>query len=88
MAHVTEHIATRPHGRAEPLNSIDDFEVIPSGAALAAEIRGIDFSQPVSEAVKEADIEALEDLGASTYVWSGWSSERVRVIAPVSLTWR
>ena len=54
MAHVTENFTTRPNSAARSINSIDDFEVIPSGAALAAEVRGIDFSQPVSEAVKEA----------------------------------
>src|SRR5687767_2506616 len=30
------------------------FEVIPSGAALAAEIRGIDFSRAVADDVKDA----------------------------------
>lgn len=54
MAHVSEHAATRPQNTAGRVNSLADFEVIPSGAALAAEIRGIDFSMPVPEDVKAA----------------------------------
>jgi taurine dioxygenase len=54
MAHVTENTAARPPKAAAQANSINQLEVIPSGAALAAEVRGIDFSQPVPEPVKEA----------------------------------
>src|SRR4051812_419577 len=30
------------------------MEIVPSGAALAAEVRGVDFSKPVADEVKEA----------------------------------
>lgn len=36
------------------VNTLASLEVIPSGAALAAEIRGVDFSQPVPEEVQDA----------------------------------
>ena len=37
------------------------MEVIPSGAALAAEVRGVDFSQPVSDEVKQGLRRAWSD---------------------------
>ena len=52
MAHVSESPARSVRSTAAQANSIAHFEVIPSGAALAAEIRGVDFSQPVTEEVK------------------------------------
>ena len=58
MAHVSVEAATRPQNAAGRANSMSSLEVIPSGAALAAEIRGIDFSLPVPEDVKEALREA------------------------------
>ena len=36
------------------VNTLASFRVIPTGAALGAEIKGIDFSRPVPEDVKEA----------------------------------
>lgn len=36
------------------LNTLDTFEAVPTGAALGAEIRGVDFSLPVPEDVKAA----------------------------------
>ena len=36
------------------LNTLDSLEVIPTGAALGAEIRGLDLSRPVPEQVKDA----------------------------------
>lgn len=39
---------------AAPVNSPAAFEVVPTGAALGAEIRGVDFALPVPEEVKEA----------------------------------
>ena len=52
MAHVTEHAATPTRTRA--LNTLAAFKVVPTGAALGAEIQGIDFSLPVPEDVKVA----------------------------------
>lgn len=36
-----------------PPNSVDRLEVVPTGAALGAEVRGIDFAQPVPDDVKQ-----------------------------------
>ena len=46
--------APREQGARQPANSLAAFRVVTSGAALAAEIRGVDFSLPVSEDVKAA----------------------------------
>ncbi|MEQ8195472.1 MAG: TauD/TfdA family dioxygenase [Rhodospirillales bacterium] len=35
-------------------NSVDRIDVVPTGAALGAEIRGVDFAQPVPDDVKKA----------------------------------
>ena len=35
-------------------NSLDSLEVVPTGSALGAEIRGVDLAQPMPEEVKEA----------------------------------
>ncbi len=39
------------------MNSVDQLQVVPSGAALGAEIRGIDFSQPVDHATRSRLVE-------------------------------
>lgn len=39
---------------AAPANTLAAFEAVPSGAALGAEIRGVDFALPVPEDVKAA----------------------------------
>lgn len=36
-----------------PPNTVDQLEVVPTGAALGAEIRGIDFAKPVPDDVKQ-----------------------------------
>ena len=36
----------------QPVNQPQDIQIIPTGAALGAEIRGLDLSQPVPEASK------------------------------------
>ena len=35
------------------INAPESVEVVPSGAALGAEIRGVDLSQPIPDAPKE-----------------------------------
>ena len=50
--------ARAPHARP---NTLASFQVVPSGAAVGAEIRGVDLSQPVPEDVKEALRKAWAD---------------------------
>ena len=38
---------------SSPPNTVDRLEVVPTGAALGAEVRGIDFAQPVPDDVKQ-----------------------------------
>jgi alpha-ketoglutarate-dependent taurine dioxygenase len=59
---------TRPHDGAAPAarhlkaaNSLAELEVVPSGAALGAEIRGVDLSLPLTEDVKAALRKAWAD---------------------------
>jgi taurine dioxygenase len=53
MPHMTE--ARAGGQKTTPVvNTVATFKVIPSGAALAAEIQGIDFSLPVPDDVKDA----------------------------------
>ena len=59
MAHVTEQPVRGQAG--VQLNTLATFKVVPSGAALGAEIRGVDFSLPVSEEVKDALRKAWAD---------------------------
>ena len=54
MQDVQEHVTSSASTRIAPVNTLAAFEVVPTGAALAAEIRGVDFSLPVPEDVKEA----------------------------------
>jgi taurine dioxygenase len=53
MTQITEQ---RTHARftAPAVNTLGAFEVIPTGDALGAEVRGLDLSLPVPEDVKEA----------------------------------
>ena len=46
---------------AAPVNTRESFKVIPTGAALGAEIRGVDFSRPVPEELKDALRKAWAD---------------------------
>jgi taurine dioxygenase len=39
---------------ARRLNALESLEIVPTGAALGAEVRGLDLSQPVSEVIKDA----------------------------------
>jgi len=47
--------------RATSVNTLASFRVIPTGAAVGAEIQGVDFSLPVPEEVKEALRKAWAD---------------------------
>ena len=53
------HDATRARPAAS--NSLATFQVVPSGAAVGAEIRGVDLSVPVPEDVKAALRKAWAD---------------------------
>jgi len=75
---------TRPHHaatRARPAaaaNTLAAFRAVPSGAALGAEIQGVDFSLPVPEEVKTAMRGAAE----------AWAKENDRRIMAGSETGR
>src|SRR4051812_22813877 len=49
--------------KSKPVNAPEDVRVIPSGAAVGAEIHGVDLSQPVPEASKEIMRQAWADHG-------------------------
>ena len=51
MQTATESRTANP---AVPINTLAGFEVVPTGAMVGAEIRGLDLSLPVPEDVKEA----------------------------------
>jgi taurine dioxygenase len=53
---MQQNTAARPDAQNQqaPVNQLSRFEIVPTGAALGAEIRGIDFSLPVPEQMKEA----------------------------------
>jgi len=50
----TRHHPYALRARSAPVNSLAAFQVVPTGAALGAEIRGVDLSLSVPEEVKEA----------------------------------
>ena len=50
--------------RAASANTLASFKVVPSGAAVGAEIRGVDLAQPVPEDVKAALRKAWAVLNA------------------------
>ena len=51
----------RSSAKAETVNTLASFRAIPTGAALGAEIRGVDFSLPVPEDVRVALRKAWEE---------------------------
>ena len=60
MAATTNSQATQP--RAD-VNAVENLQVVPSGSAVGAEIRGIDLAQPVPEAAKIRLRQAWADHG-------------------------
>ena len=46
---------------AGKINTLDALEVLPTGAALGAEVRGVDLSKPVSEELRSALKQAWYD---------------------------
>jgi len=51
MTQTTENLAVKQN---QSFNTISAFKAVPSGAALGAEIQGVDFSLPLPEDVKDA----------------------------------
>jgi taurine dioxygenase len=54
MEQITQTVKSARAEERGVANTLDAFRVIPSGAALGAEIRGVDFSRAVPDPVKEA----------------------------------
>ncbi len=52
MANTQSSLAAHKPAAPSGVNAPENIEVVPTGAALGAEIRGIDLSQPVPEAAK------------------------------------
>ena len=61
MEHVSRGSQEQPARFAGAANSLASFRVVPSGAALGAEIRGVAFSAPVPEDLKAALRKAWAD---------------------------
>jgi taurine dioxygenase len=53
-------VTNAPHS-SDAGNSLANLEIVPSGAALGAEVRGIDFSLPVPDDIKDAMRKAWAD---------------------------
>ena len=58
---LSEQAAARSSGSVKSANSIGAVKIVPTGAALGAEVRGIDFARPVPEDVKAALRKAWAD---------------------------
>ena len=54
MQNTQQHASVRTPAGGAPVNTLAALEVVPTGAALGAEIRGLDLSRPVPADVKEA----------------------------------
>ena len=61
MEQLSHRDQAGPSRAAGAVNSLASFRVVPSGAALGAEIRGVDFSAPVPEDLKAALRKAWAD---------------------------
>ena len=59
---ATADIASRTQPAPRPgVNAPENVQVVPTGKALGAEIRGVDLSQPIPEATKELMRKAWAD---------------------------
>jgi taurine dioxygenase len=61
MQNTQQHASVRTPAGGAPVNTLAALEVVPTGAALGAEIRGLDLSRPVPADVKEALRKAWAD---------------------------
>jgi taurine dioxygenase len=64
---------------AAPVNTLAAFRAVPSGAALGAEIRGVDFSLPVPDDVKDALRRAWADH--MVLLWRGQAISDEQLLA-------
>ncbi len=60
MVQITEKAGSKQQA-GQPANTLASFKAVPSGAALAAEIRGLDCSLPIPDDVKDALRKAWAD---------------------------
>ena len=60
---MATNLDAQPTKSRIPVNAVESMQVIPSGTAVGAEIRGIDLSQPVPEETKAGLRQAWADHG-------------------------
>ena len=60
---MTTSLDAQPAKARTGVNAVENLQVVPSGAAVGAEIRGIDLSQPVPEETKAGLRQAWADHG-------------------------
>jgi taurine dioxygenase len=75
--------STEKRSAARGVNSLASFRVVPSGAALGAEIQGVDFSLPVAEDVKAALRKAWADN--LVLLWRGQAIDDEQLLAAAGI---